>query len=110
MRILMHIAAAGVAVIYFAGCAVQKEWAATGGSRADGVVELSFEYGKFQTPTVDDAQGVTIASATCAEWGYPGAKAFGGQTKVCNQPSGGGCAGWLVTKKYQCTGSPKAGH
>jgi hypothetical protein len=38
------------------GCAVDKQLAATGGSKADGVVDLSFEIGEFQTAKIDWAK------------------------------------------------------
>lgn len=87
-------------------CAVPKQMTATGGSRSDGTVKLSYEYGKFEVPQVDTSQGVRVAKARCAAWGYSGAEAFGGTTKVCNHPSGSGCERWLVTTEYQCIGTP----
>ena len=93
-------------LIYLAGCAVQKEWTATGGSRADGTVELAFEYGVFEKPQVDNAQGVDLAASMCAGWGYTGSQPFGAMTK-CEAVNGyGDCMRWLVTRKYQCLGSP----
>ena len=35
------------------GCAVTKIPVPTGGSRSDGTVQLSYEYGLFQVPKVD---------------------------------------------------------
>ncbi len=93
-------------LICLAGCAVQKEWTATGGSRADGTVELAFEYGVFQKPQVDNAQGVDLAASMCAGWGYTGSQPFGAMTK-CEAVNGyGDCMRWLVTRKYQCLGAP----
>ncbi len=85
------------------GSSAKKNWVATGGSRADGTVELSYELGAFEVPKVDDDQGLKIAIERCRAWGYSGAEEFGGQTKVCNS-GGGSCTQWLVTKKYQCLG------
>ena len=88
------------------GCATRLDWAATGGSRADGVVRLSYEHGEFQTPQLDDTQAVNLAARRCQTWGYSGAEAFGGVTRQCNQMGGfGGCARWVVTKEFQCTGT-----
>jgi hypothetical protein len=36
-----------------AGYATTKEFVATGGSRADGTVHLSYEYGMFESPHED---------------------------------------------------------
>ena len=96
-----------VAMVCLAGCATTKEWAATGGSRSDGVVKLSFQFGLFEQPQVSEEQGVVLAKSRCAAWGYSGAEAFGGQTKVCNNVTTSGCNSWLVTREYQCTGKPE---
>lgn len=37
---------------FLTGCAAPKNWAATGGSRADGTIKLSYEYGMFENPQV----------------------------------------------------------
>ena len=97
-----------IAAIAVAGCAVNKEWAATGGSRADGVVRLSFEVGQFEVPKLDEAQAVKVATQRCKTWGYSGAEAFGGVTKQCTSSGRSGCIETLITKEYQCTGSQTA--
>ncbi|MDE1965512.1 MAG: hypothetical protein KGI42_16605 [Xanthomonadaceae bacterium] len=102
MRKILIVAA----VITLSGCATTKQWAATGGSRSDGVVRLSYEYGSLETPRLDENQAVRLASERCETWGYSGADAFGGATRKCIQGGGfGGCAEWQVTKEYQCTGT-----
>lgn len=89
-----------------AGCAVTKDWSATGGSRADGVVRLSYEIGELENAQLNEAQAVRLAAQRCMTWGYSGAEAFGGVTRQCNQPGGfSGCAQWRVTKEFQCTGT-----
>ena len=95
-------------LICFAGCSVEKEWTATGGSRADGTVDLSFEYGSLQRPQVDQAQGVELAASTCAGWGYTGSQPFGGALSQCEAANEYGCLRYLVTRKYQCLGAPGA--
>lgn len=47
--------------LILSGCHVKKQWTATGGSRADGVVRLSYEIGKFEIPQLDENQGLDIA-------------------------------------------------
>jgi len=80
----------------------------TGGSRADGAVKLSYEFGSFQVPKVDEAQGLAAAKQRCAAWGYTGAEPFGGSTKTCVNASMGSCNAFRVTVEYQCTGTPPA--
>ncbi len=95
-----------VGAIMVGGCATTKEWAATGGSRADGTVRLSYEVSEFQIAVVNEEEGVALAAKRCKTWGYSGADAFGGTTQQCNLPGSlGGCARFLVTKEYQCTGT-----
>lgn len=97
-----------VIMVGLGGCATTKEWAATGGSRADGTVMLAYEHSNFEMPTVNEEQGLALAVTRCKSWGYEGAEAFGGTTKKCTSPAyGGGCNFWQVTKQYQCTGRPE---
>lgn len=92
-------------IIIIGGCAVQKELVPTGGSRADGTVKLSYEYGIFEAPTLNAQQGMRAAQQRCSSWGYKNAEAFGGSTKSCINISNSGCNRWLVTIEYQCTES-----
>lgn len=88
------------------GCAVQKTLVPTGGSRADGTIELSYEFGPFESPQVDMGQGALVARQRCAAWGYSDAQPFGGQKSLCQQDDGfGGCNRTLVTIQYQCIGA-----
>jgi hypothetical protein len=96
---------AATMLTFVTGCATQKDWSATGGSRADGVVRLSYEKGEFEQPKLSEEQAVKIATQRCKTWGYTGAEAFGGVTRQCNTAGGfSGCANSLITKEYQCTG------
>jgi hypothetical protein len=91
------------ALICLTGCATQKTLVPTGGSRADGTIELSYEHGEFEKPVLDPAQGKVAAKARCKAWGYQDSEAFGGERQSCEMRGGfGGCHQWLVTVKYQC--------
>lgn len=80
----------------------------TGGSRADGTIEVSYEFGMFDAPVPDWEAAGLAASQRCAAWGYSGAEPFAGQKIVCQQPDGfGGCTRNLVTVTYQCVGATK---
>jgi len=103
---MKFLATALVASMLLAGCATTKDWSATGGSRSDGVVRLSYEVGEFERPQLSESQGIDLATRRCQTWGYTGAEAFGGVTRQCSNGGGfGGCAMWVVTKEYQCTGT-----
>ncbi len=96
----------GLSTLLSSGCAVQKNWAATGGSRSDGTIRLSYEVGEFEQANLSERQAVLLATKRCRVWGYKGAEAFGGVTRQCNRFGGfNGCANWTVTKEYQCTGT-----
>lgn len=93
------------AITLLHGCAVQKDWVATGGSRADGTVRLSYQYGVLQKPQVSDAQGRILAAERCQAWGYEDTEPFGGILTNCATSDGlGGCRVFMVTAEYQCLG------
>ena len=90
-----------------AGCSTEKVLEATGGSRADAVVNLSFEYSLFEVPHVNMEQARSTARSRCAVWGYVNAEPFGASVKRCVQADVyGDCLRTQVTVAYQCTGSP----
>lgn len=89
-------------VLTLSSCATHKDWSATGGSKSDGTIKLSYQVGLFETAEVSEQQAVTLATKRCSAWGYTSAEAFGGVTKVCNSQSSSGCNSWIVTKEYQC--------
>lgn len=102
---MLRLATIAVAVLVVSGCTTTRDWSATGGSRADGVVRLAYEQGEFETVQVSEVQAIDLASRRCNSWGYSGAEAFGGTTRDCTQMGGfGGCSRYRVTKEYQCTG------
>ena len=86
---------------------VKKELVATGGSRADGTVQLSFEHGSLEKPQLDEAQGLETARVRCRAWGYSDAQTFGGMARNCQLANQYGCTRWYVTINYQCLGKPK---
>lgn len=95
-----------VATIVVSGCATTKTWSATGGSRSDATVRLSYTYGPFEQPHASEQEALNLAATRCAAWGYKGAEAFGGAEQKCTAPGGlGACNQYEVTKEYQCTGT-----
>lgn len=83
--------------------AVRKNYATTDGSRGDGTIDLSYEYGLNETPIVDKDQGDELAKKRCLGWGYTGAESFDSGLRNCIQGDGYNCITWRVTLKYQCT-------
>jgi hypothetical protein len=92
-----------VTVAVLAGCATVSQMEATGGSRSDGIVKLSFEYGMFDKVALDQSAGLVKARQRCAVWGYTDADPFGGIVRQCQAMSGYGCTHWFATVEYQCT-------
>lgn len=100
MRIVLVVLGA----LALSGCSVKRELTATGGSRADGTVTLSYEIGDMQKAVLSQERGLATAQARCRAWGYSGAQKFGGESRQCQVPSSYGCIQWLVSVTYQCTG------
>jgi hypothetical protein len=81
----------------------------SGGSRADAVVELSYNWDLLsypgQTPELDLDAALYSAEEACQHWGYQGASPFQGVKKTCQMFNlYGGCIEYLFTYTYQCTG------
>jgi hypothetical protein len=108
MKLIGLFGAFMLVIVFMQGCAVNKQLVPTGGSRADGTVKLSYEYGMFEVPQLDAQQGLNAARQRCAAWGYTDAEPFGGTNTKCNRYSGRDCVRWFVTIEYQCTGTPTA--
>lgn len=90
--------------LVFGGCTINVTPVATGGSKADGTVVMSYEVGDMQTAKVDWTSAAQSAAQRCGAWGYSSAEAFGGETRTCQISGGfGGCSRWIVSMSYQCT-------
>lgn len=92
-----------LSALLLAGCATPTAMSATGGSKADGIVEMSYEYAEFQQPVLDPKQGMASAVKRCKAWGYKKAEPFDGGIQTCVVPGGfGGCSRMRTTIRYQC--------
>lgn len=93
-------------LVSLSACSTHKNFYATGGSRADGVIDVAYDFNSLETPVVDNNQAYTIATSKCALWGYADAEPFGGKTQTCQARRGfGECSAWQVSIKYQCLGN-----
>jgi len=99
----VSLIASAVLLLNVAGCATNKEWAVSGGNRADGVVRVSYEYPEFKQPTLKDEQALRIAANRCNGWGYDAAEPVAGQVRQCSNMDGSNCDLWKVTREYRCT-------
>jgi hypothetical protein len=92
--------------VLLSACNTHKDFYATGGSRADGVIDVAYDFNSLETPVVDKRQAYAIAKSKCSLWGYQDAEPFGGQSQTCQARRGfGECSAWQVAIKYQCLGS-----
>jgi len=99
----------GGVIATLAGCATPIAMESTGGSRADGSITMSYEYGMFQRPEVDHEAAARTAGARCQAWGYDRAEPFGAGEQTCLARNEYGCLRWRVDTKFQCLGAPSAG-
>lgn len=98
MAILITISAT------FAGCATPVVPTVAGGSRADGIVVLTGDYGLWKKGEIQWGEALTDARAACKGWGYQDAKAFDRYQSRCTSDTPIGCANTRVMLRFQCTG------
>jgi len=100
-RSTIILAALAVAL---AGCTVKKVPMPSGGSKADGTVVMSYEFGAFEKPQINWWEAEKTAKARCAAWGYTGAIRFGAERRECTYMTNSGCMQYMAHVTYQCTG------
>lgn len=92
-------------IFLLAGCSSRQNYYATGGSRADGTVDMAYDTELMVTPIVNNQQAQDIATQKCKVWGYQDAEPFGGLTENCYARNGyGNCLRGQMIVKYQCLG------
>lgn len=92
-----------VIFLLLCGCAVSITPQSAGGSRADGVIEYSYEKNSFQRPNVDYYSVQIDAIRRCEAWGYATAEPFSLNDQNCiGVLDSGGCVRWEITLRYQC--------
>ena len=67
---MCRVAIALLSILAASGCSVNKPFYATGGSRADGTVDMAYDTAYLVTPVVNYAQAKNIAVQKCRVWGY----------------------------------------
>lgn len=93
-----------LSLIVLTGCTqtVQITPFPTGGSKADGTVTMTYNYGHLEIPEVDWEEADKTATAKCKAWGYNKAESFGGKLTKCTAYNGYGCVRTQVDVTYQC--------
>lgn len=94
-----------VAAVY--GCASPEPIVvtphATGGSKANGTVEMTYEYYRSEEPKLDRKATEAKALERCRVWGYDGAEAFDAVLHECLSSDNYGCIHFRGTLDFQCT-------
>jgi hypothetical protein len=83
------------------GCTTYKLWTESDSSREEGVVRLSYEYRRYESPQVDERAGVQLARERCRDWGRKDAQRKG-EDRQCTDGTEGDCSKWRVTREYRC--------
>ena len=100
----VHKAVVGfTALVMLVGCSVEKTPVATGGSKADASIVMSYNVGGFEAPVVDWDAAQISATKRCNAWGYKKAEAFEGVQTQCTAYNAYGCMSSNVNRTYQCT-------
>ncbi len=99
---LMPILAAAFTL---AACTTYKTWTAVDESE-EGVVSLSYEYRRFESPQVDERAGINMARERCKDWGFHDAQRKG-EDRQCKDGTEADCSKWLVIRHYRCVDGPK---
>lgn len=92
-----------IAIIALTSCAVNVKPTMCDGSKADGIVKLSYTRYYMNTPIIDWEEANKNAIARCKAWGYSDAETFGDIKSQCASSSGGDCMYKEDKILYQCT-------
>ena len=100
-----------VAVAFLSACVsspVDKLPVPVSGSRADGTVTLSYEYGLFEKPVVNWDEAKKTSEKRCQAWDYKTAESFGGIESDCISSNGYAVASnalILMINSFRCVSS-----
>ena len=77
--------------------------AITNGSKADGSITMSYDYGAMEQPEVQWEDANIRADQYCKSWGYTGHQYFDPEITPIAYNAYGSPIRWRVTYKCQCT-------
>jgi len=84
-----------------AGCTTYKMWTEGDSSQEEGVVRLTYEYRRYESPQVDERAGIQLARQQCRDWGRKDA-ARKGEDRQCLDGTESDCSKWRVIREYRC--------
>jgi hypothetical protein len=88
-------------VLAVSGCTTYKLWNEADSDEQTGIVQLSYEYRRYESPQVDERAGVEMARERCAGWGFKSA-ARKGEDRICMDGLKSDCSRWKVVREYRC--------
>ncbi|EAQ9804664.1 hypothetical protein EAN25_07740 [Salmonella enterica] len=89
--------------LLLSGCiSTITDLSASGGSRADGTVVMSTEYGEFDSIDINKEKALASATRRCQSWGYRTAQPFDAGFSRCSDFSSFGCTRYIYSISYQC--------
>ncbi len=91
-----------IAAVLLAGCTTYKMWSEGDSDSDNGIVRLTYEYRKFESPLVDERGGVELAKERCRDWGLPAQAQRKGEDRKCLSGNESNCSRWLVIREYRC--------
>ena len=95
-----------ISLLIVSACATDNAFRPSGASRADGIVQLSYDYDLSDRPILDWRSAETLAEERCANWGYSSAVKTGAGRQAClAQDVFGRCKTFHVNVAYRCTDS-----
>jgi len=92
-------------VVAVAGCTTYKTWSEYGGGKEEGVLQLTYEYRRFESPQVDERAGIQLARERCRDWGFKDAQRKG-EDRQCSDGTESDCSKWRVIREYRCLQTP----
>jgi hypothetical protein len=90
-----------LALLALAGCTTYKLWTEYDATPEMGLIQLSYEYRKFESPQVDERAGIEMARERCRGWGFDNANRKG-EDRQCLDGVESDCSKWRVIREYRC--------
>ena len=89
------------ALVFAGGCTTYKLLAESGSDSDAGLIQLSYDYRKFESPQVDERAAIELARERCRDWGFSNAHRQS-ENRACIDGTEENCARWQVTREYRC--------
>ena len=102
---MVRIFAVLTVTVAVASCTTYKTWSEYGGGKEEGVLQLTYEYRRFENPQVDERAGIQLARERCRDWGFKDAQRKG-EDRQCTDGIESDCAKWRVIREYRCLQTP----